>query len=125
LLLIEHFFLRRYFGIPVNDTFNTIDSNKVLGILQFFTLTYFPFLFNIIPIYMLFFIFAPFVLIAFKNNKAWMVILFSGLLRTVSNFIPNPNFYLDPINQNVSTEIGTFNPISWQFIFILDLANSF
>jgi hypothetical protein len=121
LLLIEHFFLQKYFGIPVNDTFDYINSNKVQGILHFLTLTNFPFLFNIIPIYMLFFIFAPFVLIAFKNNKAWMVILLSGLVWAVSNFIPNPNFYLDPINQNVSKEIGTFNPISWQFIFILGI----
>jgi hypothetical protein len=121
LLLIEHLFLQKYFGVNVSATYDYFDSNRFQGILHFLTLLYYPFLFNIIPIYMLFFVFAPFVLIAFNNNKIWMVLAISGLVWAVSNYISNPNFYLDPINTNVSTEIGTFNPISWQFIFILGI----
>lgn len=120
-LFVEAILLRYGFKHDLAGSWTAMEANLAPNILRFFCLLYYPYLFNIIPIYIIFFFLGPIVLKCYKQKKAWLVLTVSLGLWSWSLYSTNPFHYLQLISSHVSSELSTFNPISWQIVFILGI----
>jgi hypothetical protein len=84
--------------------------------LKYIFLVYQPGWFNILPLYILFLVIAPFELILIKNQKVWLVFIVSILFWLVHQFKFLPGIE-NNLEQVLNIKLSSFNVFAWQIIF--------
>lgn len=119
ILFAEHLTLRTFFGIELYPTWTMVQQSFWIHLIRFTTFTYYPYLFPVIPMYILFFFFSPWVLQAYHRKKAWIPISIACSILILMNVLKNPWFYIDIFNnEHLSFVFRIFNPLSWQLLFV-------
>lgn len=120
ILLIIIFFLLVLRIIPpkcwIYDV-SQIQTSPYASIFLYLGLLYKPYLMDILPMYVIFLLFAPYLLIHFNNKKSKTILFISVLLW----FAAQLNFIWYPLEEFQGTsklDFGQFNLFAWQFLFI-------
>jgi hypothetical protein len=93
-----------------------VDTHPWEGIAYGATLLYEPWYLGILPIYILFLVLTPIILLQFDKGNARRVLALSALLWVVSGLL----IHL-PSNPS-GVDLGPYNPLAYQFVFISGLA---
>lgn len=117
LMYLEHIFLINAFNNNLNSSWAGTEKAILKSIIDFLTLKHIPTFFDVIPVYCLFFLFAPLVLLSMKSKFKYVVGIISLSLWLISNMVDYPYGYMDYLG--FSVKLHNFNPMSWQFLFVL------
>lgn len=81
-------------------------------------LFYLPPMLDILPLYVVLLLLAPFSLRLFQKNKAWLVLLISAVIWLLAQYDIH-KFLLDQLPNDWLINRGAFDPFGWQLIFVL------
>jgi hypothetical protein len=122
ILLIEHFALRYTLQMELQPFWTEWEQNVFGLTARLLTFRIFPFIFHVLPLYILFFIIGPFVLLSFNRKRAYITLGLSLSLWIANLCLSNPYFYIDALNDPyLSNAFRCFNPLSWQLIFVVGI----
>jgi Uncharacterized protein conserved in bacteria len=117
IMYLEHIFLVNTLNNNLNSSWAGTEKAIFKSIIDFLTLKHIPTFFDVIPIYCFFFLLAPIVLLSLKSKFKYVVGVTSLTLWLISNTVDNPYGYMDYLG--FSAKLQNFNPMSWQFLFVL------
>jgi hypothetical protein len=120
IILAEHAFLVHFTGKGLRAELGAFLTGSPWVFVQALTLTYLPYMFNLIPLYILYFAFGYFILKAFNRGRGWLVLVTTGIVWGTIVLLKNPYFYIDMLGfPNLSDSFRVFNPLSWFFLFAI------
>ncbi|WP_172798142.1 OpgC domain-containing protein [Pontibacter akesuensis] len=102
------------------STFSDIVHEPMLATLKGFLLLYQPLYLDILPMYAVFLLFVPLAIRSFRNGNHLLLLSISFLLYLIGTFelvspLMGPNFF------QVRVNLGYFNLLSWQFLFVIGI----
>jgi hypothetical protein len=95
-----------------------IVDEPVMSIISGLFLFYLPPMLDILPLYVLLLLFAPFSLRLFQQNKAWLVLGGSVVIWLLAQYDIH-RFLLAQFPNDWLIKRGAFDPFGWQLIFVL------
>nr|WP_321451504.1 OpgC domain-containing protein [uncultured Carboxylicivirga sp.] len=105
---------------------NTIDNditkvyNNIQSVIKFFFLLIQPSFFDILPMYIIFISFSPFLLLGFKRQFHKSILFISFFTWFLIQLTPIRVFY-NQLQLNMNINLGFFNVFAWQFLFVMGL----
>ncbi len=108
------------FSVSWIDEVYLFKNSPFEGILLAFALLYQPRPMSILPMYIVFILFAPYILIQFYKGRVKLILACSFFVWFLTQF----NLILSPLidlQNNTSIDLGFFNLFSWQVLFVVGL----
>ncbi len=101
---------------PLSDGIAEIYNNPI-DLLKFVLLLEQPVFFDILPLYIVFLTFSPFVLIGFKKGYVKLILSISFILFFMFQ-ISGVQLFYNNLQLELGIKLGNFNLFAWQFLFI-------
>jgi len=120
LLLMSSEFMRESWA----GKFDLLYEQPLLALFLGATLLYQPDYLDILPMYAIFILIVPSVINLFRKGYIWQVLIVSALIYCVGIAI-GVNNLADKFAWYISIDMGEFNLLCWQFLFILGLVSGF